>query len=150
MSDSSETHIADQPLDAHDLAASLTVRDLEHSLAWYRDALGFTLDRKHERHGRPVAMSLKAGIVHVLLTQDDGAKGLDRVKGEGFSLQLSTTQNADALAARVRKYGAVLDTEPTDMPWGPRIFRVRDPDGFRWTISSTPPVTTGGRGLTST
>ena len=126
------------PLEGHDLGASLTVRDLQHSAAWYQDALGFTLDRSHERQGKVVAISLKAGTVHLLLTQDDGAKGLDRVKGEGFSLQLSTTQDSDALAARARERGAVLDTEPTTMPWGPRIFRVRDPDGFRWTISSTP------------
>ena len=127
-----------QPLEGHDLGASLTVRDLGHSAAWYQDALGFTLDRSHEREGKLVAISLKAGTVHLLLTQDDGDKGLDRVKGEGFSLQLSTMQNADVLAARAREHGGVPDTEPTDMPWGPRIFRVRDPDGFRWTISSTP------------
>ena len=74
----------------------------------------------------------------LLLTQDDGAKGLDRAKGEGFSLQISTTQSADSLAARARRQGAVLEAEPTDMPRGPRIFRVRDPDGFRWTSSSAP------------
>jgi uncharacterized glyoxalase superfamily protein PhnB len=128
----------DEPLEGNDLAPSLTVRDLERSAAWYRETLGFTVDRKHERQGRLVAISLKAGAVNLLLTQDDGAKGLDRPKGEGFSLQISTTQSADSLAARARRHGAVLDTEPTDMPWGPRIFRVRDPDGFRWTISSAP------------
>lgn len=138
MSDDTEARAADQPLDAYDLAASLTVRNLELSIQWYCDALGFTLDRKHERNGRLVAASLKAGGANVLLTQDDGLKGLDRVKGEGFSLQLSTTQSVDPLAARVRSHGTVLDTEPTDMPWGPRIIRVRDPDGFRWTISSKP------------
>ena len=138
MSDTATPRADHQPLDAHDLGASLTVRDLDHSLAWYTGALGFTLDRKHEREGRLVAISLKAGSVRVLLTQDDGAKGPDRAKGEGFSLQLSTHQDAEVLAARARGAGAVLDTEPTDMPWGPRIFRVRDPDGFRWTISSSP------------
>jgi uncharacterized glyoxalase superfamily protein PhnB len=127
----------EEPLEGSDLAASLTVRDLEHSAAWYRQTLGFTVDRQHERQGRLVAISLKAGTVNLLLTQDDGAKGLDRAKGDGFSLQISTTQSADSLAARARRQGAVLDTEPTDTPWGPRIFRVRDPDGFRWTISST-------------
>ena len=125
-----------EPLDAYDFGASLTVRDLEHSAAWYQGALGFTLDRKHERNGRLIAISLKAGTAAVLLTQDDGGKGLDRQKGDGFSLQLSTTQDSDMLAARAKGYGATLDTEPTTMPWGPRIFRVRDPDGFRWTISS--------------
>ena len=138
MSQNTAISDTDGPLEATDLAASLTVRDLERSTAWYRDALGFTVDRKHERQGRLVAVSLKAGTVNLLMTQDDGAKGPDRQKGEGFSLQISTTQNADALAARATRHGAVLDTEPADMPWGPRIFLLRDPDGFRWTISSAP------------
>ena len=125
-----------EPLEAHDLAASLTVRHLEKSAAWYEDVLGFTHSRKHERGGRLIAISLKAGTANLLLTQDDGAKDLDRPKGEGFSLQLSTTQDADALAERAKRCGASLDTEVTTMPWGPRIFRLRDPDGFRWTISS--------------
>ena len=125
-----------QQLDATDLGASLTVNHLEDSSTWYQHALGFTVDRRHEREGRLIAISLKAGSVRVLLTQDDGKKGLDREKGDGFSLMLTTTQDVDAIAARVKAYGATLDTEPATMPWGPRIFRVRDPDGFRWTISS--------------
>lgn len=131
---------ADGPLEAYDLGASLTVRDLEGSATWYCEALGFVVDRRHEREGRLIAVSLKAGSVRILLTQDDGSKGLDRAKGEGFSLQLSTTQDADALAARARRHVTALDTDPTTMPWGPRIFRVRDPDGFRWTVSTTPPA----------
>ena len=35
-----------------------------------------------------------------------------------------------------REHGGVLDTEPADMPWGARVFRLRDPDGFKLTISS--------------
>ena len=123
-------------LEALELGASLTVRDLEASAAWYRDALGFTPDRRHERDGKLIAISLKAGVVRVLLTQDDGSKGLDRAKGEGFSLQLITKQDIDAIATRVKAHGSTLDTEPATMPWGPRVFRVRDPDGFRWTLSS--------------
>ena len=36
------------------------------------------------------AVSLRAGRVPFLLTQDDGAKGVDRVKGEGFPCALQT------------------------------------------------------------
>jgi hypothetical protein len=32
---------------------------------------------------------------------------------------------------------AVLDTEPTTFPWDARVIRFRDPDGFRFTLSST-------------
>ncbi|OLB68022.1 MAG: hypothetical protein DMD38_14845 [Gemmatimonadetes bacterium] len=123
-------------VNADSLEASLTVKDLETSVSWYRDVMGFSIDRKHERAGKLIAVSLKAGAVRILLSQDDGAKGLDRVKGVGFSLQITTRENADDMARRIKQQGTVLDTEPVDMPWGARVFRLRDPDGFRLTISS--------------
>jgi uncharacterized glyoxalase superfamily protein PhnB len=118
------------------LQASLTVKDLKASVAWYRDAIGFTMDKEHERNGRVVAVALKAGAVRILLNQDDGAKGLDRPKGEGFSLMLTTTQSVDELAKRIKAAGHALASEPADMPWGVRAFRVQDPDGFRFAIAS--------------
>ena len=124
-------------LQADSLEASLTVGQLERSAAWYCDALGFALDRRHERAGQLVAISLRAGAVRILLTQDDGAKGTERIKGEGMSLQITTSQQADHIASRLKAYGSSLDTEPTRMPWGVTVLRVRDPDGFRLTISST-------------
>ena len=52
-------------------------------------------------------------------------------------LQITTSQSADDIAARIKAHGSALDTEPTRMPWGVTILRVRDLDGFRLTISST-------------
>jgi uncharacterized glyoxalase superfamily protein PhnB len=81
------------------------------------------------------AASLRAGTVPILLTQDDGAKGANRIKGEGMSLQLTTSQNIDELAARIRARGGVLESDPFDA-MGARAFRLRDPDGFKLVISS--------------
>lgn len=125
-----------EPLHAHSLAAALSVGDLQASLAWYRDALGFTVDRTHEREGRVMSVSLRAGDVRVLLNQDDGAKGAEREKGAGFSLMITTRQEIDPIADRIRALGGTLATEPTDTPWGSRMFRVRDPDGFLLVIAS--------------
>ena len=127
-----------QSFRARTLSASLTVKDLGKSLAWYRDVLGFTVDQRHEREGKLMAVSLKAGNVRVLIGQDDGAKGWDRVKGEGFSLQMTTDQNVDEIAKRIKELGGTLESEPADMPWGVRMFRLRDLDGFKLTISSDP------------
>jgi uncharacterized glyoxalase superfamily protein PhnB len=112
------------------------VKDVRASSAWYRNVLGFTLDQRHERDGVLRAVSLKAGSVRVLLGQDDGAKGWDRVKGEGFSLMITTAQDIDEYARLIEERGGALETEPTTTPWGARMFRIRDPDGFRLTISS--------------
>jgi uncharacterized glyoxalase superfamily protein PhnB len=124
-------------LTGRDLAASLTVKDLAASLAWYRDVFGFAVDRQHERGGKLVAVSLRAGDVRLLIGQDDGAKGADRVKGEGFSLQITTTQSIDDIAEGIKTRGGTLDSEPADMPWGVRVFRLKDPDGFKFVISSS-------------
>ncbi|MEP7324818.1 MAG: VOC family protein [Gemmatimonadota bacterium] len=128
-----------ESLRARSLRAALTVRDLEKSLAWYRDVAGFTVEQKHEYEGKVRAVSLKAGDVQILIGQDDGKKGWDRVKGEGLSLQLTTAQDIDTVANEMKARGAKLETEPADMPWGPRLFRLRDPDGFILVISSLPP-----------
>ena len=125
-----------EPFQGRTLSASLTVKDLEKSLAWYRDVMGFSVDQKHEREGKLMAVSLKAGDVRILISQDNGAKGWDRIKGEGFSLQITTDQNVDALAGRIKGHGVNLETEPIDTPWGARLFRLRDPDGFKFAISS--------------
>ncbi len=130
------TKESDGGLHAIELAASLTVRDLVTSVAWYGDVVGFTVDRRHEREGRLIAVSLRAGQVRVLLTQDDGSRGPERPKGAGFSLQLTTAQDIDALAATVQARGGALECAPFSTPWGVRAFRFADPDGFRFTISS--------------
>lgn len=117
------------------LRASFSVNDLEKSLAWYRDVLGFTVDREHERDGKVMAVSLKAGVVEILIGRDDGAKG-ERVKGQGCSFMITTAQNVDEIAERVKAAGSRLETEPADTPWGARVFRVKDPDGFLFVISS--------------
>ena len=122
-------------LDATDLGASLTVAALDSSLAWYRDVLGFTVARTFDREGKMFAASLRAGAVAILLTQDDGARGPNRVKGDGMSLQITTAQNIDELAARVREHGGTIESGPADV-MGARMFRLRDPDGFKFVFSA--------------
>jgi uncharacterized glyoxalase superfamily protein PhnB len=136
MANDEVKRVSPESFRAREMTASLTVKDLEKSLAWYRDSLGFTVDRRMERDGKLRGVAIKAGAVRILLNQDDGAKGMNRTKGEGFSLQLITAQSVDEIANRIKGQGGSLDLEPTDMPWGARVFRVRDPDGFRFAISS--------------
>lgn len=119
-----------------ELAASLTVKDLEASLRWYTEVFGFDVDRRHEQEGRLIAVSLRARDVQLLINQDNGAKGLDRAKGEGFSMRITTKQSLDELAKGMVERGGVLEQPVTEMPWGARMFRVQDPDGFRFTIST--------------
>ena len=122
-------------LSASALSASLTVNDINKSIAWYRDILGFEVAENFEREGKLMAVSLKAGEARILITQDDFARGRDREKGAGFSMMFTTSQNIDDLAQGIKSRGGKLEAEPVDMR-GRRAFRVSDPDGFRFTIAS--------------
>ncbi len=98
--------------------------------------VGFTVDERWEHEGELMGVSLVAGATRLMLGQDDGAKGWDRKKGQGFRLYLSTAQDIDQLAADIVGRGGTLAKEPADMPWGARAFDLVDPDGFQLTVSS--------------
>ena len=132
----SSSATAREALVGRELSTSMTVKDLRASTTWYRDVVGFTVDQEYEREGKLRAVAMRAGSVRVLLNQDDGAKGWDRVKGQGFSLQITTEQSIDAIADGIKAAGGTLVSEPADMPWGVRMIRLEDPDGYKWTISA--------------
>jgi uncharacterized glyoxalase superfamily protein PhnB len=122
-------------LQLRDISPSFTVDDLQKSLAWYTDVLGFRVKERWEHGGQLMGAELEAGNVGFFIGQDDWKKGRDRVKGEGFRLYCTTTQDVDALAARIKERGGELFEPPHDESWGARVLTVKDPDGFKVSIS---------------
>ena len=90
-------------------SVSLTVKDIQKSAAWYQGIVGFGIERTFERDGKLVLVALKAGHVRINLNQDDGAKGWDRIKGLGFSVNIWTTEDIDGIAKRIKTSGGTLD-----------------------------------------
>jgi len=127
-------------LDVQSLSPSMTVNDLEGSLKWYQDSLGFKVEQRHEREGKLRAASLSAGSARVMLNQEDGAKGTDRIKGQGMSLYFTTQQSVDALAEKFTANGGTLQVGPQDMPWGVRMISVLDPDGYKLVFAKPIPT----------
>jgi uncharacterized glyoxalase superfamily protein PhnB len=120
------------------LGCSLTCKDLESSIRFYRDAIGFTVEHSFEHEGKVVAAVVAAGDIRIVLNQDDGKLGWDRIKGQGFYLQLNVAAPADvdAAADRIKAAGSALLSEPADRPWGARMFQFLDPDGFKLGVST--------------
>jgi lactoylglutathione lyase len=125
-------------LNATSLGCSITCKDLNASLAFYRDAIGFTVARAFEHEGKVVAAVVAAGDIRIVLNQDDGKLGWERVKGQGFYLQINVASAADVdnAAARVQAAGGTLSDEPADRPWGARVFQFKDLDGFKLGVST--------------
>lgn len=121
-------------LKARSLVPTLTADDLDRSVRFY-EGLGFTITEKMEEEGKVLGVMMDAGGSTLGISQDDFAKGKERVKGVGMRLYLETDQDIEALANQAIQSGIRLDQGPAPLPWGPMGFTVTDPDGFRLTIS---------------
>ena len=118
---------------------SFTVSDLERSLRFYTEVLGFVEgERFTDDRGVLRGAMLKAGTCQLGLSQDDWAKGRDRQRGAGVRIWCTTAQDIDALAARITARGGTLIEGPKDESWGGRSLSVDDPDGFHLTIYREP------------
>lgn len=125
-------------INATTLGCSLTCKDLQASIRFYRDAIGFSVAHSYEHEGTVVAAVVAAGDCRIVLNQDDGKLGWDRIKGQGFYLQINVAAPADvdAAAARITAAGGTLIDEPADRSWGVRMFQFRDLDGFKLGVST--------------
>jgi uncharacterized glyoxalase superfamily protein PhnB len=122
-------------LQATELMPGLTVNDLQQSLTFF-SGLGFEIEERWEHDGVLRGAQVKAGNVRLGLSQDDGKKGSDRVKGIGMRLYIEVADDIDQVAARTRAVGVTLGREPHDTDWGSRAFEVTEPSGFVLTIYS--------------
>jgi lactoylglutathione lyase len=125
-------------INATTLGCSITCKDLAASIRFYRDAIGFNVAQTFENDGKVVGAIIAGGDCRIVLNQDDGKLGWDRVKGQGFYLQINVAGAADvdAAAARITKAGGTLLSEPADRPWGARMFQFHDLDGFKLGVST--------------
>jgi uncharacterized glyoxalase superfamily protein PhnB len=123
-------------LKAQVFTVSLTANDLAKSLRFYGEGLGFEIVDKFEMDGKVMGAMLEAGDAKLGISQDDFAKGKDRVKGVGLGLFVETGQDLEALAKRARDTGIAPNAKVAPLPWGPNALMLTDPDGFKITISA--------------
>src|SRR4029453_14660086 len=87
-------------INATNLGCSITCKDLQASIRFYRDAIGFAVAQTFEHEGKVVAGVLAAGDCRIVLNQDDGKLGWDRIKGQGLYLQINVAGGARGGARR--------------------------------------------------
>lgn len=126
---------SDNTIRGRSIMPSLTVNDLKASEAFFT-GLGFEIEDRWERDGKLLGLMIKAGEARLGLSQDDGKKGVDRVKGVGVRLYIEAHGDIDAAAARAKAAGVTLSREPHDTEWGTRAFEAVEPSGFLLTIAS--------------
>ena len=102
MSDTTAT------IHATNLGCSITCKDLEASIRFYRDGIGFGVAQTYERDGKVATAIVTAGDCRLVLNQDDGKLGWDRVKGQGFFLQINVAGLADAVGVSRQSINELL------------------------------------------
>ncbi|PYS83201.1 MAG: hypothetical protein DMF70_07030 [Acidobacteria bacterium] len=103
----------------------LEVNNLEESLLFYQERLGFEIVSQSLAAAPPIA-SIGAGTLRITLVQQLETM-LKRGRGVHFVLGVS---NVDEFHEKLMASGVEV-TEPKDEGWGGRFISLQDPDGYR-------------------
>lgn len=120
---------------------TLAVKDLETSLAFYRDGLGLPTKGLSEGFSDHVLFELEGGLSLVLFLQSEVEKlsGNSSVaSGECILSHAATSkEEVNNILQKVKAAGGTLIGEPKDEPWG-YFGYFKDPDGHLWEILWNP------------
>lgn len=125
----------------------ITVNDVDESLAFYRDGLGYEVRNDVGSDGfrwitlgspsQPDA-ELVLSVPHAGRSEADGDTLQELLVKGVLPMVVFRTDDLEATFERVRASGAEVLQEPIDQPWGPRDCAFRDPSGNMVRISQTP------------
>ena len=119
----------------------LEVNNLEESVEFYRDVLGFSLESDNMDAQPPIA-SVRSGSLRITLVQQIETM-LKRGRGVHFVLGVS---DVDAFHETLKARNVQV-TDPRDEGWGGRFVSLQDPDGYRlffvtWKLDADPAIRT--------
>jgi lactoylglutathione lyase len=117
------------------LRLELFVADMDASVRFYTDVLGYRVVRREETYAslRRGAAALGLGAV-ATLPEDGAGPGFTQARlagdrGAGVEIVLEVP-DLDAAYEQARAAGAKIAEPPRRQPWGLRDFRLADPDGY--------------------
>ena len=103
-------------------ASVFQVRDLQASVSFYRDQLGFEVVFTWPEEGDAIHAGVSRGGVNIHLSRCE-SETLDRSSIYVF------LRGVDAYAAAIEAAGGTLDAGPQSHDYGMRELSVKDPDG---------------------
>jgi uncharacterized glyoxalase superfamily protein PhnB len=117
----------------------LAVRDVDASVAFFRDQLGFRHDMSMAGpDGKNIFGIVGLGAAVFGLGSDDRVN-LDQPLAPGvqFMIYLPEGQSIDHYYTDVKAKSIQIDDELTDTYWGDRAFTIHDPNGYMLTFAVT-------------
>jgi catechol 2,3-dioxygenase-like lactoylglutathione lyase family enzyme len=119
---------------------TIGVTDMNRSLRFYRDGLGFETSSTEE-HPKIVFFKNK-GSTLALYPKDEIAKDIDPIHpptGFGFSgstlaFVASSPEEVDSIIQQAKRSGGTIVKEPQKVFWGGYSGYFTDPDGYFWEV----------------
>jgi len=116
----------------------LTVNDVDESVAFYKDKLGFNHDMTMAPEDKSIFAIVRMGELAVFgLGTDAAAPKPPFAPGVQFMIYLPDGMSIDSYYADLKAKGVKLDDEVTDTYWGDRAFSLHDIDGYWLTFTVT-------------
>jgi cold shock CspA family protein/uncharacterized glyoxalase superfamily protein PhnB len=120
------------------LQVNLAVRDLNRAVQFYTHALGFKQIMEHPGHILLHRGSLILGVKMDDLLWHPALKEKpteELVRGVGVELVLEVS-DIDEFHTRMQQEGVPIQEPLREQPWGAKDFRILDPDGYYWRVTS--------------
>lgn len=132
---------------------TLAVDDLDRSIEFYRDGLGFPSEgivgaefpgSESEPAGAMGYFEFENGLIFGLYPRSELAKDSNRPptppSATEFSLGyiVESKQEVDEILNKAKEAGATITDEPHERPWGIYSGYFADPDGHLWEIIYNP------------
>jgi catechol 2,3-dioxygenase-like lactoylglutathione lyase family enzyme len=106
----------------------LFVRDIERSLAFYRDRLGFDVVGEAKAGGKAFWRRLQRGGASIMVQQAEAEDGPAEGRGRGVAFYF-VCDDADVMHAELTARGLQLDP-PSIAEYGMKQLFVPEPDGY--------------------
>jgi PhnB protein len=127
------------PSGYHTVTPHLAVRDTAKAIDFYVTAFGAEeLFRMPGPGGVVMHAELKIGDSIVMLGEENpemGASSPLTIGGSPVGLHVYV-KDVDAAFARAGQAGCTVEMPPTDMFWGDRYGKLRDPFGHHWSLAT--------------
>ena len=126
------------------IAPILAVVDIEASIEFYTQKLGFTHEWSMPPgvNGKTDFACVKLDGSEILLgTMDFVAQGDESKRGTGIQLyiELSSSVDIDAIYTQAKSTGVNITRPIEDRDWGERAFNFKDPDGYHYMLAKRIP-----------
>ena len=124
----------------HTLTPSLTVRNAERAIEFYKQAFGAEVRGGVAKgpDGKVMHAELKIGDSVIMLSDEYpefGSKSPQSIGDSGMGLHIYL-DNVDAAFDRAVKAGASVEMPVMDQFWGDRYGKLKDPFGHKWSMAT--------------